>query len=128
MESGRYAGEEHFRISVDTTDAYEELVAKSLAEEGLNKLVEILDARPELQQFVTQATRTRAMQALQGLGKTLKKYPQLLKELEQMAEAHPHEIVMAILPGENLVFTHTTKRIEGFAPVSLHTSGDGRCE
>lgn len=117
MESGRYAGEGDFNIGAGTRDSYSELVARALAEEGLKELAKILEARPELQQFVTQTTRTRAMQALQGLGKTLKKYPQLLQELEQMAEVHPHEVVMAILPGENLVFTHTAKGIEGFAPV-----------
>lgn len=117
MESGRYAGEGDFNIRAGTRDSYSELMERLLVEEGSDELAEILEARSELQQFVTRTTRMRAMEALQGLGKTLKKYPQLLKELEQMAEAHPHEIVMAILPGENLVFTHTAKGIEGFAPV-----------
>ena len=85
--------------------------------EGIEDLEKIIEARPELRQFVTQTTYFRALQAIQNLDKTLKKYPRLFEELAAAVKANPHRVVMAILPEENLVFTQTPEGVEGFAPV-----------
>lgn len=117
MGRGELGEEGRFGSGETGIDLYADLMAESLETEALDRLVEILRDRPELEQFVTQGSFTRASQALKGLARTLNKYPQLLVQLGLEAKARPHEVVMAILPEENLVFTQTPEGVSGFAPV-----------
>jgi len=108
---------EQFSMRRQAVDQHIEMILSYLVAEGIEDLEKIIEARPELRQFVTQTTYFRALQAIQNLDKTLKKYPRLFEELAAAVKANPHRVVMAILPEENLVFTQTPEGVEGFAPV-----------
>lgn len=102
-----------------TTNRVEDLIHDGEAEESLQRLIEILRNRPELRQYITRDTAANAASVIKRLRAILQDYPNLVKELVQIAdspERDEKEIVMALLPEFPLVLTRTQEGIVAFAP------------
>lgn len=117
MEGISGGGTEYHKIVAKEEALITDSALEAIRKRGLKNLIEILRNRPELVQFVTRKTAIQAYQAIYNLELTLQKYPDLLKQLKHFSDEYPHDVAMAVLPNENLVFMQTPNGVEGFAPV-----------